>query len=308
MGKIKNMIRMLSIKNFIFLTLAGIISAIGVVIFLQPVKLYDSGISGTSMLVAQLTPDWCSLSLILLVLNIPIFLFGLKREGAVFTIYATYAVMIYSLSAWLIEDVLPIDVSSVSPLAGDDLFLCAVFGGFICGSGSGLSVRFGGAIDGIEIFAIMFAKKLGLSLGSFIMVYNLILYIICGIVLNSWALPLYSIVTYLVASKVIDFIVEGVDRSKAAFIITSKPKEVCQALSETFENGITTIEARGYYSNTEKTVVYFIVNQFQVTKMRNLVHSTDPYAYIAINEVADIFPATNLDDRNKEATTDESLN
>lgn len=248
--KIINVLRTLKPANFLFLTLAGIINAFGVIVFLAPVKLYDSGISGTSMLISQITPEWCSLSLILILLNIPIFILGLKKQGAAFTIYSIYVVCIYSLAAWIITDVLPVDVSIVSPLAGSDLFLCAIFGGIISGCGSGMAVRFGGAIDGIDIIGVMFAKKLGLSLGTFVMIYNVILYIICGFVINSWILPLYSIVTYAAALKTVDFFVEGFDRSKAAFIITSKPAEVCHALSETFENGITTIKAHGYYSNS----------------------------------------------------------
>ena len=219
--KIINVLRTLKPANFLFLTLAGIINAFGVIVFLAPVKLYDSGISGTSMLISQITPEWCSLSLILILLNIPIFILGLKKQGAAFTIYSIYVVCIYSLAAWIITDVLPVDVSIVSPLAGSDLFLCAIFGGIISGCGSGIAVRFGGAIDGIDIIGVMFAKKLGLSLGTFVMIYNVILYIICGFVINSWILPLYSIVTYAAALKTVDFFVEGFDRSKAAFIITS---------------------------------------------------------------------------------------
>lgn len=283
--------RSLKGTNFIFLTIAGMINALGVVMFLAPVKLYDSGISGTSMLISQETPAWCSLSLILILLNIPIFLVGLKREGWHFTIYSIYVVLIYSFVAWIITDVLPVDVSIVSPLAGSDLFLCAIFGGIISGCGSGLAVRFGGAIDGIDVIAVMFAKRVGLSIGSFVMIYNVLLYIICGIVIGSWILPLYSIVTYAAASKTVDFFVEGFDRSKAAFIITTKATDVCKALSETFENGITTINAKGYYSDSDKTMIYFVVNRFQIGRMKNLVHDIDPRAYIAINEVADIFPA-----------------
>ncbi|MCH5297045.1 MAG: YitT family protein [Ruminococcus sp.] len=281
----------LSAVNFVFLTIAGIINAFGVIVFLSPVKLYDSGISGTSMLVSQETPKWCSLSLILILLNIPIFLLGLKREGKKFTIYSIYTVLIYSFVAWLITDILPIDVSFVSPLAGSDLFLCALFGGIISGCGSGLAIRFGGAIDGIDIIAVMFAKKLGVSIGTFVMIYNVLLYIICGIVIGSWILPLYSIVTYAAALKMVDFIVEGFDRSKAAFIITTEPDAVCKELSETFENGITLIDAKGYYSDTKKTMVYFVVNRFQVGRMKSIVHDIDPKAYIAINEVADIYPS-----------------
>ena len=291
--KILNVLRTLKPANFLFLTLAGIINAFGVIVFLAPVKLYDSGISGTSMLISQVTPEWCSLSLILILLNIPIFILGLKKQGAAFTIYSIYVVCIYSLAAWIITDVLPVDVSIVSPLAGSDLFLCAIFGGIISGCGSGMAVRFGGAIDGIDIIGVMFAKKLGLSLGTFVMIYNVILYIVCGFVINSWILPLYSIVTYAAALKTVDFFVEGFDRSKAAFIITSKPAEVCHALSETFENGITTIKAHGYYSNSDKTMIYFVVNRFQIGKMKNTVHDIDPKAYISISEVADIFSANN---------------
>ena len=124
--------KQLKLKNILMLTIAGIINAVGVTMFLQPVRLYDSGISGTSMLLGQLTPDFLSLSFFLAVLNIPIFLFGAKKQGGVFTFYAVYVVAIYSLSAWLITDILPIDVEFLSPFAKDDLFLCAVFGGLIC--------------------------------------------------------------------------------------------------------------------------------------------------------------------------------
>ena len=289
MEKIRKVCGMLSIKNFLLLTVAGIVNAFGVVIFLAPVKLYDSGISGTAMLVSQLTPKWISLSLVLILLNIPIFLLGLKREGVVFTIYAIYAVLIYSIVAWIITDILPVDVTIVSPLAGSDLFLCAIFGGIISGCGSGLAVRFGGAMDGIDIIGVMFAKKLGLSLGSFVMAYNVILYIICGIVLDSWILPLYSIVTYMAALKTVDYIVEGIDRSKAAYIITSKPDEVCAALSEQFGQGMTIIDAKGYYSNSEKSLIYFVLNRFQLSSMRNIVHTIDKSAYISITEIADIY-------------------
>ena len=105
-------------RNLLMITLAGLINAFGVTVFLAPVKLYDSGISGTSMLLSQVTPDSLSLSLFLVLLNIPLFLYGLKRQGKVFTIYSIYAVAVYSIGAWLITDVLPIDVAMASPLAG----------------------------------------------------------------------------------------------------------------------------------------------------------------------------------------------
>lgn len=276
-------------RNFLALTLAGIINAFGVTIFLYPVQLYDSGISGTSMLLSQLTPESMSLSLFLVALNLPLFLFGLRRQGLTFTIYSIYAVLIYSLSAWLITDVLPVDVTIASPLAGQDLLLCSLFGGLISGVGSGLTIRFGGAIDGVDILAVTFAKRLGLTVGSFVMIYNVLLYILCGFVLHSWILPLYSIVTYAAALKTVDFVVEGVDRSKAATIITTRPDQVCAALSDYFGSGLTRLTAQGGFSNTERTMIYFVVNRFQIAQLKDIVHELDPGAYISIAEVADVF-------------------
>lgn len=277
--------------NFFFLLIAGMVNAFGITVFIAPVQLYDSGISGTSILLSQLTPQQFSLSFFLLLLNIPLFLFGLKKQGVHFTVYAIFAVSVYSFSAWLITEVLPIDVSAASPLAGTDLLLCAIFGGLISGVGSGLAIRCGGAMDGIDVLAVIFAKRLNLSVGSFVMMYNIVLYILCGFVTGSWILPLYSIVTYAVALKAMDFVVEGFDRSKSAMIVTAEPDKVCKALSDEFECGITVMGGMGYYSNTEKSVVYIVVNRFQIARMRIIVHDSDPKAYISISEVADVFPA-----------------
>lgn len=286
-----NDLRQLKVKNLILLFVAGCINAVGVTLFLAPVKLYDSGISGTSILLSQITPEYMSLSVFLLILNIPLFLFGLKKQGAAFTVYSVFTVAVYSAASWLITDVLPVDVSIASPLAGQDLLLCALFGGMISGVGSGLTIRYGGAIDGIEVMAVIFAKRLNITVGTFVMVYNVILYVVCGMVMNSWILPLYSIVTYAAGLKTVDFVVEGLDRSKEVMIITDKPEEVGSALMEAFECGTTKITATGGYSNAEKTIIYFVINRFEISRMRNLIHCIDPKAFVTISEVADVFKA-----------------
>ncbi len=176
-----------------------------------------------------------------------------------------------------------------SPLAGDDLLLCALFGGVISGVGSGLTMRFGGAIDGIEVMAVIFAKRLNVTVGTFVMIYNVLLYIICGVVMSSWILPLYSIVTYAAGLKTVDFVVEGIDRSKEVMIVTDRPKEIGEALMSAFECGLTKIAATGGYSNAEKTIIYFVVNRFQISRMRTIVRSIDEKAFVTIKEVADMF-------------------
>ncbi len=283
--KIKN----LSPVNFIVLFFAGIINSVGVTMFLAPVNLYDSGFSGTSMLLWQLSSTNWSLSVFLILLNIPFFLYGYKKLGVQFTVYSIWAVMIYSASSYIITYVLPVDVAEVSPFAGSDLLLCAIFGGIISGIGSGLTIRFGGAIDGVEVLAVIFAKGLGITVGTFVMIYNVILYIVTGCVFQSWILPLYSIITYGAAIKTVDFIVEGLDKVKSAMIVTTKAEEISNQLSETFGHGITHIDAKGYYSNTEQTIIYFVVNRFQIIKLKNIVTAVDPNAFVTISEVSNAF-------------------
>lgn len=182
------------------LTIAGIINAFGVVLFLSPVRLYDSGISGTSMLFAQMTG--LPLSLFLIVLNIPLFLYGLRRQGLSFTVRSIYTVIVYSAASALFGSLLTGE--PVSPFSGGDLLLCAVFGGIISGIGSGTTIRWGGAIDGMEVLAVTFAKGLGITVGTFVM-------------------------------------------------------------------------------------IYFVVNRFQIAKMRSIVHDIDDHAFISITEVSDLF-------------------
>ena len=285
----RSLIKELKPFNFIMLTVAGIINAVGVNMFLMPVSLYDSGFSGTAMLLSNITPDHFTMPLFLLLLNIPLFVYGCKKQGAAFTVYSVFAVIIYSLSSFFIINVLPVDVSTASPIAGRDIFLCSVFGGIISGIGSGFTIRYGGAIDGVEVMAVIFAKSLGITVGTFVMMYNVILYVIAGIIMSSWQLPLYSIVTYYIGIHTIDFIVEGLDKAKSAIIITKKEQEISSALSEAFGYGVTLINAHGYYSDEPKTVVYFVVNRFQIGKLKSIVHSIDREAFITISEVSDVF-------------------
>ena len=279
-------LKQLSYKKFLCLLIAGIVNSIGVTLFLQQGGIFDSGVSGLSMLLSheKVLGKWLSLSVFLLVINIPLFLYGLKKQGGVFTIYAIFSVCIYSLSAFFITDVFKIE-----PLiSSEQIFLCAIFGGLISGIGSGLAIRFGGAMDGIEVLSVIFAKKLNLTVGTFVMIFNVILYVICGIVVGNWIYPLYSIVSYVVALKAVDFIVEGLDRSKSAMIVTDKEEEICDILSKTFACGITIMQAKGYYSKAEKSVVYIVVNRFQISKLKEIVRSVDPRAYVSISEIADV--------------------
>ena len=285
---IKNEFAKLHWGNFVLLTLAGIINATGVTLFLTPAGLYDGGFSGTSFFLSQVTP--LSLSIFLLILNFPFFILGFKKLGLPFILYSLYTIGIYSLFAWIYQDVIPIDLA----IAKEDLLLSAVFGGIISGIGSGITIRFGGAIDGVEVLGVLFAKKLNMSIGTFVMVYNAIFYIIAGAVQatvfstpDAWLLALYSIIAYACGLKAVDFVVDGFDKAKSAFIISEKNDEIAEALSGEFGRGVTVLEAEGYYSKANKTIIYCVINRFEMAKLKEIIHGIDPHAFVAINDVTD---------------------
>lgn len=270
---------------FLFLTLAGIINAFGVVLFLAPCGLYDGGFSGTSILLSQVTP--LHMSVFLVILNFPFFLLGFKKLGGTFIIYSLFTVTVYSLFSFLFQSIIPFDFTDGSPIAGSDMLLCSIFGGIISGIGSGLTIRFGGAIDGVEVLAVMFAKKLGLTVGTFVMIFNVVLYTIAGLVTKSFHSPLYSVLAYAVGLKAVDFMIEGFDKAKSAYIITEYDEEVAQQLSNVFGRGLTLFNARGYYSDSEKTVLYCVVNRFEINQLKSIVSSIDGNAFIVVNDVTD---------------------
>lgn len=284
-----------SIVNFLGLLIAGIVNAVGAILLLYPVFIYDSGMSGLAMLLSQKTPAFLTVSIFLVILDLPIFLLGLKKQGIVFTIYSIFAVAIYSITAFLFTTfVLP--NFEGSPIGGTELILCAVFGGIVSGMGTGLTIKFGGAMDGLDVLAVLYSKKLNLSVGTFSLIFNIILYIVCGIVNASWQLPLYSIIAFFCGSKTIDFIVDGISRSKCALIVTNKAKEISEELAKNFDGSGTIVKATGGYSKTEKEMLYFNVNQFQIYKLKKIVFAIDKQAYVTLQEVSDIlsYPHLNI--------------
>ena len=131
-----------------------------------------------------------------------------------------------------------------------------------------MTIRFGGAIDGIDVLSVVFAKRIGISIGTFVMLFNTLL--------------------YYVGSRTVDFITEGFDRAKCAMIVTVKANEISNALSENFDSSGTIVKAVGGYSKKDKEIIYFIVNRFQINKLKNIVHDIDESAFISLQEVADI--------------------
>lgn len=280
--------------NFLFLTVAGFVNAIGVALFLTPLQLIDGGFSGTSFVIFHLTD--IPMFVWLLALNTPFFLLAWKKLGINVVIYSLYAIAMYSLAMFLYQQVFKLcgpDAMQSPVIKNDyDMILAAIFGGLISGVGSGLTIRFGGAMDGVEVMGVMFAKRMGVTVGQFVMGYNVVLYTVAGVLLGQFQTPLYSIVAYAVGLKAVDFIVDGLDKGKAATIITDNATEVAQGLSEVMGCSVTMLKAKGYYSQEIKGMLYCVVNRFEIGELKHIVSEIDPRAFVSINEVSDTMSTT----------------
>lgn len=271
------------IKNNIFkevidifmLTLGTIISSYAIEAFLIHNNILDGGVTGMSIIVSKLTS--IPLSFLVLIISIPFFFVGFKNLGKGFLFRSIYTMLLFSLSLSLFELIEP---------ATEEMLLATVFGGILLGVGTGLVIRFGGCLDGSESVALVLSKNTNLSVGQIILIFNLIIYSIAGFIFGLDS-AMYSLLTYFITFKVIDFISEGLEQAKAALIITesgtSLSKEIYQKLGRT----TTTLRGKGLISG-QKEVLYCVLTRIEIYELKKIVANMDSSAFITILDVSDI--------------------
>jgi uncharacterized membrane-anchored protein YitT (DUF2179 family) len=184
------------------------------------------------------------------------------------------------LSVWL-------NVFKPIPGLTDDVFLAAVFGGIILGTGVGIIIRSGGALDGTEMIAIMINNQTTLSVGEMVMIINVFILSSAGLVFG-WDKAMYSLIAYFLAFKVIDIIIEGLDEAKAVIIVSNKGEEIADAITKGLGRGVTFFEGRGGYSKSKHTILYSVVMRLEVAKLKDIIYEMDENAFVTINDVSDV--------------------
>ncbi|MFA5856541.1 MAG: YitT family protein [Candidatus Pacearchaeota archaeon] len=263
----------------IFLMILGVLVAgFGLKSFLIPNGFIDGGITGISLLVSFLAP--IHLSILIFAFNIPFMILAKKHVNKIFAIKTFIAVLGLSLCLIFVK----------YPIITSDKLLVAVFGGFLLGSGTGLSVRGGSVIDGTEVLSIYLNKKIGLSIGEIIFIINIIIFSFAAILL-SIETALYSILTYLVASKTIDFYVQGIEEYIGLTIISNSSKEIKKRLTNDFGKGVTIYNGKsGYYDEKEKEkdIIFTFVTRLEVTKIKNDIKNIDPNVVIIEQSIKEV--------------------
>jgi uncharacterized membrane-anchored protein YitT (DUF2179 family) len=265
----------------IFLILAGIFSAgFGLKSFLLPNNFIDGGATGLSLLTSEITN--INFPVLLVIINVPFIILGYSIINKQFAVKTALAITILSFFVAYIP----------YPHVTDDKLLISVFGGFFLGSGIGLSVRGGAVIDGTEVLAIALSKRAGLTMGDVILIINIIIFSLAAWLL-SVETAMYAMLTYLSASKTVDFIVEGIEEYIGVTIISTKADKIRQMITFKMGRGITVYKGeRGFGKSGEKMydmqIVYTIITRLEISKLKLEIEKIDPNAFYVMNSVKDM--------------------
>lgn len=264
------------IRRYLFVILGALLAAVALEILLVPNQIIDGGIVGISIILSELTNH--SISVFLIILNIPFIYIGYKQLGKFFAFASITGIGFLSLFTTLLHH--------VEPLTKDPL-LATVFGGMLLGIGVGLVIRNGGSMDGTEVTAILVSLKTPVSVGQFVMFINLFILSGAGFVFG-WDKALYSLLAYYLAYKVIDIVVEGFDQSKSFWIISDNHKEIADAILTELKRGVTYLNGEGAYSGEEKKVLFVIITRLEESKLKDIVNEIDPKAFVAIGNINEV--------------------
>lgn len=264
------------IKRGIAISIGALLMAVGLEIFLVPNQVIDGGITGISIMLSHITG--LKLGIVLFVLNLPFVYLGYKQIGKTFALSTIFGILLLSIFTMLLHPV---------PAFTDDILLATFFGGMVLGLGIGLVIRYGGALDGTEILAILINKKVPFSVGEIVMFFNLFILSAAGFVF-SWDRAMYSILAYVIASKSIDAVVQGMEQSKSAWIISEEYQEIGDAINARLGRGVTYFHGEGAYSGDMKKVVFCIVTRLEEAKLKSLVDELDPSAFLAVADITEV--------------------
>ena len=264
------------IKKMLFLAIGAFIAGFAIEGFLVPNQMIDGGVVGVSMILSHLF-DY-NLGLLIVILNIPFVCLALTKMGKKFVLQTFFAIAMHGIATNLFHHF---------PVTEDHL-LATVFGGMILGLGVGIVLKNEGSLDGTEIMSLVLSKKFGLSVGEIIMAFNIFIYGASGLVFG-WEQAMYSILTYFVAYRVIDVVIDGLDTSKSVRIISNKSEEIGKVLIEDLEIGITYLYGKGGYSGIDKTVIYCVVSRLEMSKLKEVVRRIDPSAFLSVVDVHEVY-------------------
>ena len=271
---------LLHIYKIMILLIGSLIFAVGINYFAIPSNLAEGGFTGISLLLYYLFGF--SPGVVILLLNIPLLFVGYKVFGKQTFIYTLIGI---GSSSFFLEVIKKISVWFGSP--PEDTLLCTLYTGVLVGIGLGLIFRVGGTTGGVDIIARLVNKYYGWSIGRTMLLFDF------GIILSSvfiigLDMAMYTLVSVFISARVIDFVIEGLNASKAVTIVSNRPQELASTIVKRMNRGVTILTGRGGYTGKTRDVLYVVVGRNELTKLKQIVNQVDPYAFVVVNDARDV--------------------
>lgn len=275
MEKVKKSPILFKIFEYVIITLGSAIAAFALEAILVPNSILDGGVTGVSIIL-NLLFKW-KLSLCIFIINIPFIYIGFKNLGWKFLIKAIYSILVFSILLEVFHSVEHVT---------DNILLATIYGSALLGVGVGLVIRAGGCLDGTESVGIVISKNTNFSVGQFVLFCNAIIFTVAGFFFGVDR-ALYSLLAYFITSKVVDEISEGLEKAKAAMIITEDGETMARHIYNTIGRTVTLLDGNGLISG-EKSVLYCVLTRIEVPQLRRMVTEEDQSAFITITDVSEI--------------------
>ncbi len=266
---------MKEIFSYVTLVIGAMIAALAIEEFLVPCTILDGGIVGISIMINNLSK--IPLGVLTLVLNLPFLIAGMRKLGTKFIIKSAVAMVVFSGS-----------LEIFAPLTDmtRDYLLAVCFGGVFLGIGVGLVIRSGGCLDGTETVAIFLNRRFNLPVGQTVLFINIMIYTTAGF-LFGFDRAMYSLLTYFITSKVIDFVETGVEQAKSAMIITNEGRKIADEIYKKMGRTVTILEGEGLISG-KKVILYCVLNRLEIYQLKQLIKEVDAQSFITISDVSEI--------------------
>lgn len=281
-----------SLKDYLWIILGSIITAAAINIFLVPYKIAPGGVTGIATVIYYLSGEILPVGTIMLILNIPLFIFGMKYIGGRFTVRTLFSTIFLSVIIDLSEPFtnsfstrFALEKLTASP----DYLLYSIFGGFFMGLGLGLVFKSGATTGGTDLAARIVHHFIpGRTMGKTLLIIDSTVILFAAVSFNSFLLALYAVLSLYISTKIIDIILEGVNFAKAVYIISDFSDDIAKDIMKELDRGVTALNGTGMYTGNDKRVLYCIIQRGQLPLLKTLVKKTDPSAFIILSDVTEV--------------------
>ncbi|MEW6653141.1 MAG: YitT family protein [Bacteroidota bacterium] len=300
----KSFLKKYPVIDYLAITIGAALMAIGIGVFLVDAKVVPGGVSGLAMALHYLSGNTISVGILIWVLNIPLFLWGMKELGKEFGVRTFVGFSLNSLFIDLFRGDIPgfeylqlQNSATVQDLYKHDFLFMVLIGAVLLGVGLGIIFKFKGTTAGSDIAASIMHKRFGIKPGQSIMIIDFFVIALAGIIIEmkdlspdkpALSLTFYAIFLLFISSRLIDIIIDGFDYARAAYVISDKYEEISDAVLTKMERGVTAVNTRGVYKNIEREMLLTVVPLREVSRLVEIVKEVDPHAFVIVYNVHEV--------------------